>query len=160
MIYEEGRGWYTTEPFSEIETFDFPDGIGPVECVNVEHEEVVLIPQKVKAKQVRFKYGLGAQFIETLKTIHTLGLDKKEKVKVEKVKNYLSERFGTLQKAKRKRKREQKKAELKTPKEQKKQLTKEIRTVISALKRLLRSGQITEKQFEQQKASLMGLKQK
>jgi hypothetical protein len=87
-------------------------------------------------------------------------LPKKEKVKVEKVKNYLSERFGSLQKAKRKRKREQKKAELKTPKEQKKQLTKEIRTVISALKRLLRSGQITEKQFEQQKASLMGLKQK
>jgi hypothetical protein len=87
-------------------------------------------------------------------------LPKKEKVKVEKVKNYLSERFGTLQKAKRKRKREAKKAELKTPKEQRKQLTKEIRTVISALKRLLRSGQITEKQFEQQKASLMGLKQK
>ena len=82
LIYEDGRGWYTTEPFSELETFDFPDGIGPVECVNVEHEEVVLIPQKVKAKQVRFKYGLGAQFIETLKTIHTLGMDKKEKVKV------------------------------------------------------------------------------
>jgi saccharopine dehydrogenase-like NADP-dependent oxidoreductase len=82
LIYEDGRGWYTTEPFSELETFDFPGGIGPVECVNVEHEEVVLIPQKVKAKQVRFKYGLGAQFIETLKTIHTLGMDKKEKVKV------------------------------------------------------------------------------
>ena len=82
LIYEEGRGWYTTEPFSELETFDFPEGIGPVECVNVEHEEVVLIPQKVKAKEVRFKYGLGAQFIETLKTIHTLGMDKKEKVKV------------------------------------------------------------------------------
>jgi saccharopine dehydrogenase-like NADP-dependent oxidoreductase len=82
LIFEEGRGWYTTEPFSELETFDFPEGIGPVECVNVEHEEVVLIPQKVKAKEVRFKYGLGAQFIETLKTIHTLGMDKKEKVKV------------------------------------------------------------------------------
>ena len=82
LIFEEGRGWYTTEPFSELETFDFPEGIGPVECVNVEHEEVVLIPQKVKAKQVRFKYGLGGQFIETLKTIHTLGMDKKEKVKV------------------------------------------------------------------------------
>jgi len=82
LIFEEGRGWYTTEPFSELETFDFPEGIGPVECVNVEHEEVVLIPQKVKAREVRFKYGLGAQFIETLKTIHTLGMDKKEKVKV------------------------------------------------------------------------------
>jgi saccharopine dehydrogenase-like NADP-dependent oxidoreductase len=82
LIFEEGRGWYTTEPFSELETFDFPEGIGPVECVNVEHEEVVLIPMKVKAKEVRFKYGLGAQFIETLKTIHVLGMDKKEKVKV------------------------------------------------------------------------------
>ena len=85
LIFEEGRGWYTTEPFSELETYDFPDGIGPVECVNVEHEEVVLIPMKVKAKEVRFKYGLGAQFIETLKTIHTLGLDKKEKISVQGV---------------------------------------------------------------------------
>jgi saccharopine dehydrogenase-like NADP-dependent oxidoreductase len=82
LIWDADRGWYTTEPFSELETFNFPDGIGPVECVNVEHEEVVLIPQKVKAKEVRFKYGLGAQFIETLKTIHTLGMDKKEKVTV------------------------------------------------------------------------------
>ena len=82
LIWEADRGWYTTEPFSELEVFDFPEGIGPVECVNVEHEEAVLIPMKVKAKEVRFKYGLGAQFIETLKTIHTLGMDKKEKVKV------------------------------------------------------------------------------
>ncbi len=85
LIFEEGRGWYTTEPFSELETYDFPEGIGPVECVNVEHEEAVLIPMKVKAKEVRFKYGLGAQFIETLKTIHTLGLDKKEKISVQGV---------------------------------------------------------------------------
>jgi saccharopine dehydrogenase (NAD+, L-lysine-forming) len=82
LIFEEGRGWYTTEPFSELEVFDFPEGIGPVECVNVEHEEVVLIPQKVKAKEVRFKYGLGAQFIETLKTIHTLGMDKVGNVEI------------------------------------------------------------------------------
>jgi len=85
LIWNADRGWYTTEPFSELETYDFPEGIGPVECVNVEHEEAVLIPMKVKAKEVRFKYGLGAQFIETLKTIHTLGLDKKEKVSVQGV---------------------------------------------------------------------------
>lgn len=87
-------------------------------------------------------------------------LPKKEKVKVEKVKNYLAERFGTLQKAKRKRKRQAKKEFLKTPKEQKKQLTREIRNAINALKRLLKAGQITKAQFEQQKAGLMGLKQK
>ena len=40
VIWEKDRGWFTTEPFSEPEVFDFPEGIGPVECVNVEHEEV------------------------------------------------------------------------------------------------------------------------
>ena len=83
IVWTDGRGWHTTEPFSEIETFDFPEGIGPVECVNVEHEEVILIPQKIEAKKVNFKYGLGAQFITTLKTIHMLGLDRKESVEVQ-----------------------------------------------------------------------------
>ena len=85
LVWEDGRGWFTTEPFSELEVFDFPEGIGPVECVNVEHEEVVLIPQKIDAKKVNFKYGLGAQFISILKTIHMLGMDRKETVDVQGV---------------------------------------------------------------------------
>jgi saccharopine dehydrogenase (NAD+, L-lysine-forming) len=84
-IWEEGRGWFTTPPFSEPETFDFPEGIGPVECVNVEHEEVLLIPRWVKAKRVTFKYGLGDEFINVLKVLHTLGLDKTDPVKVKGV---------------------------------------------------------------------------
>src|SRR5690349_20738690 len=48
LIWERERGFYTTAPFSEPEIFDFPEGIGPVECVNVEHEEVVLIPRWVQ----------------------------------------------------------------------------------------------------------------
>jgi saccharopine dehydrogenase-like NADP-dependent oxidoreductase len=75
VIYEKGRGWFTTEPFSEPETFDFPEGIGPVECVNVEHEEVLLVPRWIDAKRVTFKYGLGDEFIDVLKTLHKLGLD-------------------------------------------------------------------------------------
>jgi saccharopine dehydrogenase (NAD+, L-lysine forming) len=82
VIYEKGRGWFTTEPFSEPEVFDFPEGIGPVECVNVEHEEVVLIPRWVDAKRVTFKYGLGNEFIEVLKTLHKLGLDRTTPVPV------------------------------------------------------------------------------
>mgnify|MGYP000492043521 CR=1 FL=1 len=85
LVWEDGRGWYTTEPFSELEVFDFPEGIGPVECVNVEHEEVVLIPKKVDAKKVRFKYGLGSEFISTLKTIHMLGMDNKDSINVQGV---------------------------------------------------------------------------
>lgn len=85
VIYEEGRGWYTTPPFSEPEVFDFPEGIGPVECVNVEHEEVLLIPRWTKAKRVTFKYGLGDEFIEVLKVLHKLGLDSTEPVTVKGV---------------------------------------------------------------------------
>ena len=59
VIWEADRGWFVTEPFSEPEVFDFPDGIGPVECVNVEHEEVLLMPRWVECKRATFKYGLG-----------------------------------------------------------------------------------------------------
>jgi saccharopine dehydrogenase (NAD+, L-lysine forming) len=82
VIWERERGWYTTAPFSEPEVFDFPEGIGPVECVNVEHEEVLLIPRWVECRRVDFKYGLGEEFIDVLKTLHKLGLDGKEPVRV------------------------------------------------------------------------------
>ena len=87
VIWERSRrdvdgGWFTTEPFSEPEVFDFPEGIGPVECVNVEHEEVLLMPRWIDCERVTFKYGLGEEFIGVLKTLHTLGLDRTEKVRV------------------------------------------------------------------------------
>ena len=82
VIWEADRGWFTTEPFSEPEVFDFPDGIGPVECVNVEHEEVLLMPRWVNCRRATFKYGLGEEFIGVLKTLHKLGLDRIEKVRV------------------------------------------------------------------------------
>jgi saccharopine dehydrogenase-like NADP-dependent oxidoreductase len=82
VIWEKDRGWFTTEPFSGAEVFDFPGGIGPVECVNVEHEEVLLMPRWVDAKRVTFKFGLGDEFIEVLKTLRKLGLDRTEKVQV------------------------------------------------------------------------------
>jgi len=85
VIWERDRGWFTTEPFSEPEVFEFPDGIGRVEVVNVEHEEVLLVPRWIDARRVTFKYGLGNEFIEVLKTLHLLGLDSKEKVKVKGV---------------------------------------------------------------------------
>jgi saccharopine dehydrogenase-like NADP-dependent oxidoreductase len=74
--------WFTTPPFSEPEVFEFPEGIGPVECVNVEHEEVLLMPRWVDCRRATFKYGLGNEFIEVLKTLHKLGLDRTDKVRV------------------------------------------------------------------------------
>ena len=75
IVYERDRGWFTTAPFSEPETFVFPDGIGPLGCVNVEHEEVVLMPRWIDVGRVTFKYGLGDEFLDVLRTLRKLGLD-------------------------------------------------------------------------------------
>jgi saccharopine dehydrogenase-like NADP-dependent oxidoreductase len=82
VIWEKGKGWFTTAPFSEPEVFTFPEGIGPVECVNVEHEEVLMIPRLVDCKRVTFKFGLGSDFINMLEVLHGIGLDSTNPVKV------------------------------------------------------------------------------
>jgi saccharopine dehydrogenase (NAD+, L-lysine-forming) len=82
VVWERQSGWHVTEPFSEPEVFAFPAGIGQLECVNVEHEEVLLIPRWLDAGRVTFKYGLGRDFIDVLKTLHKLGLDSTSPVKV------------------------------------------------------------------------------
>jgi saccharopine dehydrogenase-like NADP-dependent oxidoreductase len=50
--------------------------------VNVEHEEVLLIPREIDCSRVTFKYALGAEFIDWLKTFAYLGLDSTDKVRV------------------------------------------------------------------------------
>ncbi len=85
VVWERDKGWFTLPAFSEPEVFDFPEGIGPVECVHVEHEEVLLMPRWVDARRVTFKYGLGEQMIGILRTLHELGLDRTDKVEVKGV---------------------------------------------------------------------------
>ena len=82
VVWERDGGWHTTPPFSEPEIFEFPAGIGLVECVNVEHEEVILIPRWLDVGRVTFKYGLGAEFIGVLETLHKVGLDRTDPVSV------------------------------------------------------------------------------
>jgi saccharopine dehydrogenase (NAD+, L-lysine forming) len=82
IIYERDRGWFTTEPFSEPEMFVFPEGVGELKCVNVEHEEVLLIPRWIDVDRVTFKYGLGDEFLDILSTLHKLGLDSTKPVMV------------------------------------------------------------------------------
>ena len=82
VVWEKERGWYTTVPFSEPELFEFPAGIGAIECVSVEHEEVLLMPRWLDARRVTFKYGLGTEFIGVLKTLNQLGLDSTQPIRV------------------------------------------------------------------------------
>lgn len=83
-------------PFSEPEDFVFPEGVGPVMCVNVEHEEVVQLPRTMKADLITFKYALGADFIETLQLLHRLGLDGKELIDVKGTKVAPRDVIGAL----------------------------------------------------------------
>jgi len=84
LIWEKAKGWFTTKPFSEPEVFEFPEGIGPVECVNVEHEEVCMMPRWLpNVKRVTFKFGLGNEFINMLKTLHNLKLDSTDPIRVQ-----------------------------------------------------------------------------
>ena len=84
VVWAEGA-WQTTEPFSAPELFPFPEGVGPVECVNVEHEEVLLVPRWLKPRRVTFKYALGSDFIDKLRIIHALGMDRTDPVSVKGV---------------------------------------------------------------------------
>jgi hypothetical protein len=85
-------------------------------------------------------------------------LPKKEKKKVEEIKDYLADKFKTLQKEKRKRIRKAIKSTPKKPAEQKKEINTAIRVAINSLKSLLKKGVITKAQFEKQKASINAYK--
>ncbi len=89
VVWESGKGleggFFTLPPFAEPEIFDFPEGIGPVECVHVEHEEVLMMPRWLEADRVTFKYGLGEEMITILRSLHTLGLDSTTPVNVKGV---------------------------------------------------------------------------
>jgi saccharopine dehydrogenase-like NADP-dependent oxidoreductase len=83
VIWEKGRGWFTTDRFSEPEIFNFPCGIGDVEVVNVEHEEVLLVPRVIDCNRVTFKYGVPREFRQLLLNLESVGMaEAKQKIKV------------------------------------------------------------------------------
>ncbi|MDR2457101.1 MAG: saccharopine dehydrogenase NADP-binding domain-containing protein [Clostridiales Family XIII bacterium] len=83
VVWEKGKGWFTTERFSEPEVFNFPGGIGDVEVFNVEHEEVMLVPREIKCNRVTFKYGVPRDFQKMLFNLEACGLtEANKKIKV------------------------------------------------------------------------------
>lgn len=85
VVYEKGKGWFTTERFSEPEVFNFPGGIGDVEVFNVEHEEVMLVPRVIDCNRVTFKYGVPRDFQQMLLDLERAYMaDAKKKIKVGK----------------------------------------------------------------------------
>ncbi|MDW7670226.1 MAG: saccharopine dehydrogenase NADP-binding domain-containing protein [Bacillota bacterium] len=84
IFWEKDRGWYTGEPFSGEEEFDFPDGIGPQKVISVEHEEVIFIPRYINKglRKVDFKIALGDELINALKVLRSMGLDSTSPIEV------------------------------------------------------------------------------
>jgi saccharopine dehydrogenase-like NADP-dependent oxidoreductase len=83
LVLEKDRGFFTLPPFSEPERFIFPEGVGPVACVHVEHEDVVMIPRVFDAIRVTFKYALGEEFIGALMVLHAIGLDRTDAIEAD-----------------------------------------------------------------------------
>ncbi len=75
VIWEKDRGWYCTEPFSEPEIFSFPGGVGDVEVINVEHEEVLLVPRVIDCNRVTFKFGVPREMRALLLDLQLCGMD-------------------------------------------------------------------------------------
>ncbi len=88
VIWEKEKGWFVTESFSEPEIFRFPEPVGDQEVINIEHEEVLMLPRYFAGKGLRratFKFGVDRDMRRVLKTLEALGLDKTEKVNVKGV---------------------------------------------------------------------------
>lgn len=94
---------------------------------------------------------------ETIDVGTSYSLPKKEEGKVEKVKEYLVDKFKILQKEKRRRKRQQQRlAEKKQdPEDVRRKFNKSIDEAISAIRLLLKNKVITKAEFQRQKADLL-----
>jgi saccharopine dehydrogenase-like NADP-dependent oxidoreductase len=75
VVWEKDKGWFCTNVFSEPEIFSFPGGIGDIEVINVEHEEVMLVPRVIDCNRVTFKYGVPREMRELLLNLQQCGMD-------------------------------------------------------------------------------------
>ena len=75
VIWEKEKGWFVTPVFSEPEIFPFPEPVNNQEVINIEHEEVLMLPRYFAEKGLRratFKFGVDRDMRQVLKTIEAL----------------------------------------------------------------------------------------
>jgi len=84
VVWEADRGFYTVEPFSELESFLLPGGIGYQEMGHIEHDEVVHIGRNAHllkgVKKASFKYAVGQEFTDAIGVLKSLNLHKTDPV--------------------------------------------------------------------------------
>ena len=86
VVWEADTGFRTVKPFSEMEEFCLPAGIGYQEMGHVEHDEVVHMGRNAHllkgVKRVTFKYAVGQEFIDAIGTLKALNLHRTQPAKV------------------------------------------------------------------------------
>jgi saccharopine dehydrogenase (NAD+, L-lysine-forming) len=87
VFWEKEKGYYTAEPMSKPEVFDFPEGIGALEVISIEHEEVINVPRWINKglKKVTFKISLGRELMGFLRMLKDTGLANAEPIDVKGV---------------------------------------------------------------------------
>lgn len=87
--YDEEKGGFLVEkPFTGLETFHMPDGVGDNTLIKVEHEEVVTLVRYLKQfglKKSTFKISLDDNLITALKVLDKLNLRSIKPVQVKDV---------------------------------------------------------------------------
>ena len=74
-------------PLSSKDVYEFPQPIGKLQVFNTDHEEVFLMSKLIKGvKDVDFRITIDEQFVNVVKTLHMLGMDRKDKIDVRGVK--------------------------------------------------------------------------
>ena len=74
-------------PLSSKDVYEFPQPIGKLQVFNTDHEEVFLMSKLIKGvKDVDFRIAIDEQFVNVVKTLHMVGMDRKDKIDVRGVK--------------------------------------------------------------------------
>jgi len=74
-------------PLSNKDVYEFPQPIGKLQVFNTDHEEVFLMSKLIKGvKDVDFRIAIDEQFVNVVKTLHMVGMDRKDKIDVRGVK--------------------------------------------------------------------------
>jgi len=86
IVWEADKGIYEVEPFSEMEPFFLPDGIGYLDMGHVAHDEVIHISRNAGllkgVRKATFKYGLGDDFVNAMDILKSLNLHSVDPVRV------------------------------------------------------------------------------
>ena len=82
--YWEKGEWISTDPLSVSETFEFPEGIGPMKIYLLYHEELESLTKNIRGlKRARFWMTFSDNYLKHLEVLQNVGMTRIDPVKFE-----------------------------------------------------------------------------